>query len=159
MELPVREEKHLIRTDPSRWAASTRTPASAGIAAPSISCDRPGRRIRWNSTASSADAMVIFNGHYLGRNISGYAPFRYDVTDFANYGGENTCCGARRRQPSEGWFYEGAGIYRHVWLTKTDPLHVAPLGHFRALRSSRGRESTAVHHHRTAQRDDEEPRC
>lgn len=30
----------------------------------------------------------------------------------------------------EGWFYEGAGIYRHVWLDKTDPLHVAPDGSF-----------------------------
>jgi hypothetical protein len=25
----------------------------------------------------------------------------------------------------EGWFYEGASIYRHFWLTKTAPLHVA----------------------------------
>lgn len=30
----------------------------------------------------------------------------------------------------EGWFYEGAGIYRHVWLDKTDPVHVAPFGTF-----------------------------
>ena len=30
----------------------------------------------------------------------------------------------------EGWWYEGAGIYRHVWLVKTDPLHVAPNGTF-----------------------------
>ena len=30
----------------------------------------------------------------------------------------------------EGWFYEGAGIYRHVWLEKTDPVHVAPFGTF-----------------------------
>ena len=31
---------------------------------------------------------------------------------------------------NEGWFYEGAGIYRHVWLTKTSPLHVAQHGTF-----------------------------
>ena len=35
-------------------------------------------------------AMVIFNGHYLGENFSGYAPFHYDVTDFANYGAKNS---------------------------------------------------------------------
>ena len=28
----------------------------------------------------------------------------------------------------EGWFYEGAGIYRHAWLTKTAPVHIAQLG-------------------------------
>src|SRR5262249_16069737 len=31
---------------------------------------------------------------------------------------------------NEGWFYEGAGIYRHVWLTKTPPLHIAQWGNF-----------------------------
>ncbi|MEI9974864.1 MAG: hypothetical protein WDO73_24120 [Ignavibacteriota bacterium] len=30
----------------------------------------------------------------------------------------------------DGWFYEGAGIYRHVWLTKTDPVHVPQWGTF-----------------------------
>ena len=30
----------------------------------------------------------------------------------------------------EGWFYEGAGIYRHVWLVKTDPLHIPQWGVF-----------------------------
>ena len=30
----------------------------------------------------------------------------------------------------EGWFYEGAGIYRHVWLTKTAPVHVARWGNY-----------------------------
>jgi beta-galactosidase len=30
----------------------------------------------------------------------------------------------------DGWFYEGAGIYRHAWLTKTNPIHVAHWGTF-----------------------------
>ena len=74
--------------------------------------------------------MVVFNGHYLGRNMSGYAPFRYDITDFANYGSANTVLVRVDATLSEGWFYEGAGIYRHVWLTKTDPVHVARWGTF-----------------------------
>ena len=31
---------------------------------------------------------------------------------------------------AEGWFYEGAGIYRHVWLHKMSDLHVTPFGTF-----------------------------
>ena len=56
-----------------------------------------------------------------GRNFSGYAPFRYDVTDFVNYGDKNVLVVRVDATMNEGWFYEGAGIYRHVWLTKTNP--------------------------------------
>jgi beta-galactosidase len=71
-------------------------------------------------------AMVFVNGCYLGRNDSGYAPFRFDITDFLNYGGRNCIVVRVDATYGEGWFYEGAGIYRHVWLTRTEPLH---LGH------------------------------
>ena len=48
----------------------------------------------------------------------------FDLTDFLNYGAKN--CITLRVDASfgDGWFYEGAGIYRHVWLTKTDALHL-----------------------------------
>jgi len=74
------------------------------------------------------DCIVALNGHYLGRNLSGYAPFRYDITDFANYGGKNILVVRVDATEHEGWFYEGAGIYRHVWLVKTNPLNVAHWG-------------------------------
>jgi beta-galactosidase len=64
------------------------------------------------------NSLVWLNGHCLGRNTSGYSGFEYDISSVANYGGENELvvrCDASR---SEGWFYEGAGIYRHVWLVK-----------------------------------------
>ncbi len=89
-----------------------------------------GRRISLEFDGVYRDSVVIFNNTYLGRNMSGYAPVRYDVTDFANYGSVNTVVVRVDATLSEGWFYEGAGIYRHVWLTKTDPLHVAPHGTF-----------------------------
>ncbi|WP_420239224.1 beta-galactosidase GalA [Telmatobacter bradus] len=68
--------------------------------------------------------LVFVNGCFVGRNDNGYAPFRYDITDFVNAGAKN--CVALRVDASfgDGWFYEGAGIYRHVWLTKVDPLHL-----------------------------------
>jgi beta-galactosidase len=69
-------------------------------------------------------ATVFLNGCYLGRNDSGYVPFQFDVSDFLNYGGNNFVVVRVEATYGEGWFYEGAGIYRHVWLTKTDRLHL-----------------------------------
>ena len=76
------------------------------------------------------DCIVALNGHFLGRNMSGYTPFCYEVTDFLNYGGKNVLVVRADATQGEGWFYEGAGIYRHVWLTKTDPLHIGRWGTF-----------------------------
>jgi hypothetical protein len=94
-----------------------------------------GRRITLEFDGVFRDAIVVLNGHYIGRNLSGYAPFRFDVTDLINYGtaeapGNNTLVVRADATESEGWFYEGAGIYRHVWLDKTAPLHVAHWGTF-----------------------------
>ncbi len=87
-----------------------------------------GRRIALEFDGVFRNAMVALNGIYVGRNLSGYAPFRFDVTDFVRYGGENVLIVRVDATEHEGWFYEGAGIYRHVWLTKTDPLHIAHEG-------------------------------
>jgi beta-galactosidase len=89
-----------------------------------------GRRLRLEFDGVFRHAMVLFNGHYLGENFSGYAPFHYDITDFANYGSKNTILVRVDATLNEGWFYEGAGIYRHVWLTKMHPVHVALWGTF-----------------------------
>ena len=89
-----------------------------------------GRRLAIEFDGVFRDAMVVLNGIYLGRNLSGYAPFRFDITDFANYGGKNVLVVRVDATEHEGWFYEGAGIYRHVWLTKTDALHAAHGGVF-----------------------------
>jgi beta-galactosidase len=83
-----------------------------------------GRRIALEFDGVYRDSMVIFNGHYIGNNFSGYAPFRFDVTDQANYGSPNVLLVRVDATLGDGWFYEGAGIYRHVWLTKTDAVHL-----------------------------------
>jgi len=82
-----------------------------------------GRRIWVEFDGIFRDALVFVNGCFVGRNNNGYVPFRFDLTDFLIYGGKN--CLALRVDASfgDGWFYEGAGIYRHVWLSKTDPVH------------------------------------
>ncbi|MBW8900933.1 MAG: DUF4982 domain-containing protein [Massilia sp.] len=72
--------------------------------------------------------MIIFNGYVLARNESGYTPFSVDITDVANIGGHNLLTVRVDATLGEGWFYEGAGIYRHVWLVKTAPVHVPQWG-------------------------------
>jgi len=89
-----------------------------------------GRRIALEFDGVYRDSVVIFNGHYIGRNFSGYAPFRYDISDQANYGSKNVLLVRVDATLGDGWFYEGAGIYRHVWLTKTNPVHVPQWGTF-----------------------------
>ena len=91
-----------------------------------IGANDTGRRISLEFDGVYRDAIIVLNGHYLGRNFSGYAPARYDVTDFVNLGAKNYLVVRVDATENEGWFYEGAGIYRHVWLEKTHPIHVAP---------------------------------
>jgi beta-galactosidase len=89
-----------------------------------------GKRIAIEFDGAYREAMVVFNGFYLGRHIGGYDPFRFDVTDFASPGGRNVLVVRVDATQSDGWFYEGAGIYRHVWLTTTNPVHVCQWGTF-----------------------------
>ncbi len=76
------------------------------------------------------DSLVWLNGHFLGRHASGYTSFHYDITQAANYGGQNVLAVHVDPRHFEGWWYEGGGIYRHVWLNVANPLHVAPWGTF-----------------------------
>ena len=74
------------------------------------------------------DSRVWVNGFHCGGEPSGYLSQTYDITDYANFGGENVVCVRADATLEEGWFYEGGGIYRHVWLTTTSPLHIAQDG-------------------------------
>ena len=87
-----------------------------------------GRRISLEFDGVFRDCLVFVNGYVLAENHSGYAPFRADITDVANYGGPNVVLLRVDASQGEGWFYEGAGVYRHVWLVKTDSVHVPQWG-------------------------------
>ena len=76
------------------------------------------------------DSRIWVNGFYLGGESSGYATSTYDISEYLNYGGANLVCVRADATLEEGWFYEGAGIYRHVWLHKAAPMHVEPFGTF-----------------------------
>jgi len=83
-----------------------------------------GRRVVVEFDGAFRSALVFLNGYFMGRNDNGYSPFRFDLTDFLNYGGKNYLVARLDASFGDGWFYEGAGIYRHVWLIKTDVLHL-----------------------------------
>lgn len=76
------------------------------------------------------NVQVFCNGFYLGHEPSGYATQVYDLTEYLNYGGENLLTVRVDASTEEGWYYEGAGIYRDVWLDKMSQVHVAPFGTF-----------------------------
>ncbi len=70
------------------------------------------------------NAAIWINGFYLGTNFSGYVGKSYDITDFINFDTENVIVVRVDASQYEGWFYEGAGIYRHVWLNTTDKIFI-----------------------------------
>ncbi|MFV0291100.1 MAG: beta-galactosidase GalA [Mangrovibacterium sp.] len=76
------------------------------------------------------DAEVWVNGHYLGKESSGYQSFSHNISDILNYGDDNVVAVRCDVSMEEGWYYEGAGIYRHVWLTTTENIHVVKDGTF-----------------------------
>ena len=86
-----------------------------------------GRRITVEFDGAFRDVLVFVNGCFIGRNDNGYAPFSFDLTDFLSYGQKNYIVVRVDASFGDGWFYEGAGIYRHVWLTKTDALYLGQL--------------------------------
>ena len=96
----------------------------------SLSKEDTGKRVWLEFDGVYRDCLVFVNGYRMGRHESGYDSFRYDITDVANFGGENVVAVRVDASKFEGWWYEGAGIYRNVWLVKTAPLAIAPDGIF-----------------------------
>ncbi|MGD0251473.1 MAG: beta-galactosidase GalA [Verrucomicrobiota bacterium] len=90
------------------------------------------------------NCLVWLNGHILGRNVSGYESFYFDVTPYANPGGTNVLVVRVDASRFEGWFYEGAGIYRHAWLTAENPVHVAQWGTYAGTTSLAGSNATVT---------------
>ena len=71
------------------------------------------------------NSEVFINGHSLGKRPYGYISFRYDLTPYLKIGEENVIAVRvdNQEQPNSRW-YSGCGIYRNVWLTVTNPIHV-----------------------------------
>lgn len=95
-----------------------------------LSAGDGGKRISLQFDGVFRDATVWVNGWLVMHHESGYSPFDVDITDLTHFGGQTTVTVRVDASKSEGWFYEGAGIYRHVWLNKTSPVAIAPDGVF-----------------------------
>jgi beta-galactosidase len=89
-----------------------------------------GHRFQLQFDGVFRDAQFWLNGFYLGNNKSGYVGVEYDITDYINYDKDNVLVVRVDATQYEGWFYEGAGIYRHVWLNEYNNLHVSTDGVF-----------------------------
>jgi len=108
-----------------------------------------GKHFRIKFDGIFRDAQIWVNGVLVGKEPSGYKHQDYDITPYLFFGeGENKTnlvCVRADATFEEGWFYEGAGIYRHVWLEKTSPIHVSPDGVFVYTEWGEGLSSTTVH--------------
>jgi len=89
-----------------------------------------GKKISIEFDGIFRNSTVWVNGQLIGNHQSGYIPSNYDLTDILRYGneGKNVILVKVDATEYEGWWYEGCGIYRHVWLIKTDRLHVDRFG-------------------------------
>jgi beta-galactosidase len=84
-----------------------------------------GKRITIDFDGVFRNSSVWLNGFYLGTNESGYIGITYDVTDYISFREPNVLVVRVDATQYEGWFYEGAGIYRHVWLNKFNNTSIA----------------------------------
>lgn len=89
-----------------------------------VSKSDSGQRFQIQFDGVYRDAEYWINGFYLGNNKSGYAGASYDISNYLTYGGNNILVVRVDATQYEGWFYEGAGIYRHVWLNQYHPVHL-----------------------------------
>ncbi|MCL6524893.1 MAG: DUF4982 domain-containing protein [Thermoflavifilum sp.] len=71
------------------------------------------------------DSRVWINGHFLGERPYGYSSFEYEITPYLHIGGKNVIAVRvdNSHQPNSRW-YSGSGIYRHVWLVRTQRCYV-----------------------------------
>ena len=75
------------------------------------------------------NSEVFINGQSLGKRPYGYISFGYDITPYLKWDEKNVIAVRvdNSEQPNSRW-YSGCGIYRNVWLTKTNPVHVDEWG-------------------------------
>ena len=90
-----------------------------------------GKHIELQLDGISTHATVWLNGTLVNRNWSGYNAIYIDITPFVTYGESLNALVIRvDADAMQGWWYEGAGIYRNTWIVKRDPVHIVTDGVF-----------------------------
>ncbi len=87
-----------------------------------------GKRFNINFEGVYMNADIWLNGEHLGNHPYGYTSFWYDIPGNLIFGEENTIAVKVRNEGKNSRWYSGSGIYRHVWLSVTEPLYIAPWG-------------------------------
>lgn len=87
-----------------------------------------GKRVFVDFDGAMAYAKIWCNGEYVGTWPYGYNSFRMDLTPFLKFGQPNVLAVRLDTEQWDSRWYPGAGIYRHVWLVKTQPVHVGHWG-------------------------------
>ncbi|MGH2646268.1 MAG: glycoside hydrolase family 2 TIM barrel-domain containing protein, partial [Ginsengibacter sp.] len=84
-----------------------------------------GKHLELQFDGIATHCTVWVNGTIMARNWCGYTSLYVDITPMVKYGDELNNISIRvDANAQEGWWYEGAGIYRHTWLVKTSPVHI-----------------------------------
>ena len=84
-----------------------------------------GQHLELQFDGVATHCTVWVNGTVVHRNWCGYTSFYLDLTPLAQYGDKlNTIAVRVDANAMEGWWYEGAGLYRHTWLVKRHPVHL-----------------------------------
>jgi beta-galactosidase len=92
------------------------------------------------------NSEVWINGHYLGKRPYGYISFQYDLTPHLIYGSNKNLIAVKAdnsQQPNSRW-YSGSGIYRNVWLTTLDPVHIEHWGTYWTTPEVNSQSATVV---------------
>lgn len=83
-----------------------------------------GRAVILDFDGVYRDCEVYVNANFVGRHLSGYTSFNFDITDFVEFGENNAISVRVDATQFEGWWYEAGGIYRDVKLILSDKLKV-----------------------------------
>ncbi len=89
-----------------------------------VSQNDKNKKIFIDFDGAMANAQVWLNGQFVGEWPYGYTSFRFDLSPFVLFGSENVIAVRLDTEKLDSRWYPGAGIYRNVWLTKTNPVHI-----------------------------------
>ncbi|MGK6321662.1 beta-galactosidase GalA [Sphingomonas sp. DT-51] len=88
-----------------------------------------GKRLELHFDGIATNATIWVNGSVVAHHWSGYTSVYVDLTPFARFGDELNIVAIRvDANAMEGWWYEGAGLYRHAWLVRRPPVSIASDG-------------------------------
>jgi beta-galactosidase len=105
-----------------------------------------GKHLELQFDGIATHCTIWVNGVLSARNWSGYNSIYIDITSIAKFGHEvNTIAVQVDAVAQEGWWYEGAGIYRHAWLVKRSPVHIETDGVYATpIRDANGEWSVPI---------------